>query len=138
MAAERFVIDACALIAYLNGEDGANVFDELLQRADNHTAELHASSVNLYEVYYDCLRRDEQTAQQLLVDLYHLPLLIVETFERNLMVAAGHFKVRYRVSLADSIALALAQQLGARLVSTDHHEFDPIEQAGEVQLKWLR
>jgi predicted nucleic acid-binding protein len=54
------------------------------------------------------------------------------------MQAAGFFKVNYRISLADSIALAMARQLGARLVSTDHHEFDPIEQAGAVQFKWMR
>lgn len=63
---------------------------------------------------------------------------LMETINRNLMQAAGFFKTKYRVSLADSIALALAQQLDARLVSTDHHEFDTIEKAGIIQLLWLR
>ena len=138
MAAERFVIDACALIAYLNGEPGADVVDELLQLAHSGAAELYASSVNVYEVYYDCLRRDEQTARQLIEDVYQLPLTVIETIDRALMQAAGSFKVIYRISLADSIALALTRQLEARLASTDHHEFDPIEQAGAVQFKWLR
>ena len=138
MATERFVVDACALIAYLNGEPGADVFDELLQLAYTHGAELYASSVNIYEVYYDCLRRDESTARRLVDDVYHLPLIVIEALDRGLMEMAGAFKVRQRVSLADSLALALAQHLNASLVSTDHHEFDPIEQSGAVQFKWLR
>lgn len=138
MAAKRFVIDACALIAYLNGEPGSDVFDDLLRQSRNGEAELYASSINIYEVYYDCLRRDTQTAQQLLDDLYCLPMTIMETIDRNLMQAAGIFKTKYRVSLADSIALALAQQLDVRLVSTDHHEFDSIDKAGIIQFMWLR
>jgi uncharacterized protein len=63
MAANRFVIDACALIAYLNGETGADAIDDLLRQSRNGEAELYASSINIYEVYYDCLRRDAQTAQ---------------------------------------------------------------------------
>lgn len=138
MAAKRFVIDACALIAYLNGEPGSDAFESLLQQSRNGEAELYASSINIYEVYYDCLRRDTQTAQQLLDDLYCLPMTIMETIDRNVMQAAGFFKTKYRVSLADSIALALAQHLDARLVSTDHHEFDTIEKAGIIQFLWLR
>jgi predicted nucleic acid-binding protein len=70
--------------------------------------------------------------------VYRLPITIIETVDRNLMQAAGFFKINYRVSLADSIALALAQQLDVRLVSTDHHEFDTIEQAGIIKFMWLR
>ena len=101
-------------------------------------AELYVASVNIYEVYYDCLRRDEQTARQLVDDVYQLPLMVIETIDRTLMQAAGSFKANYRVSLADSVALGLTRQLSARLVSTDHHEFDPIELVGTVQFKWLR
>ena len=39
---------------------------------------------------------------------------------------------------ADSFALALAAQLDASLISTDHHEFDDVEKSGEVKFFWLR
>ncbi|HSN75666.1 MAG TPA: hypothetical protein VL334_11365 [Anaerolineae bacterium] len=68
--AERYVFDACALIAYLNDEVGA--------------------------------------------------------------------KVAYRISLADSVALGLTQQLDASLVSSDHHEFDRIDQDGKLRFHWIR
>jgi predicted nucleic acid-binding protein len=51
---------------------------------------------------------------------------------------AARFKARFRISLADSVALALAVVCDAPLVTCDHHEFDPIETAGEVRFLWIR
>ena len=135
---ERYVLDACALIAYLNDEAGAESIEELLTLARKEQAQIYVAAVNVYELYYDCLKRDAATAQQLLEDVYGLPLTVIESLDRPAMQKAGGFKVAYRISLADSIALGLAQQLGARLVSSDHHEFDPIEQDGKIQFKWIR
>ena len=94
--------------------------------------------MNVYELFYDCLKRDTATAQQLVDDVYGLPLTVVEALDRALMQHAGGFKTAYRVSLADSVALGLAQQHNAHLVSSDHHEFDPIDGDGKVQFWWIR
>lgn len=94
--------------------------------------------MNVYELFYDCLKRDPTTAQQLVNDVYDMPLVVVETFDRPLMHHAGSFKVAYRISLADSVALGLAQQLNAYLVSCDHHEFDPIDRDGQARFWWIR
>jgi hypothetical protein len=47
-------------------------------------------------------------------------------------------RLHYRVSLADSVALGLAQQHNAHLVSSDHHEFDPIDEDGKARFQWIR
>lgn len=135
---ERYVFDACALIAYLNDENGAVIVADLLSRARNQQTQLYAAAVNVYELYYDCLKRDADTARQLLDDVYSLPISVVETFDRPMMQAAGDFKVAYRISLADSIALGLAQHLGAQVVSSDHLEFDPIDRDGKARFRWIR
>lgn len=135
---KNFVLDACALIAYLNDEPGAEKVESLLDQAREGRVQLHVASVNIYEVFYDCLKRDAGTAQQLIENIYTLPIIVVESLNRSLQDAAGWFKVTYRISLADSIALGLAQTLDARLVSTDHHEFDQIEREGKMQFYWLR
>ncbi len=135
---ERFIFDACALIAYLNDESGADKVESLLDQARRGRVQLHMVSVNIYEVFYDCLKRNEATAGDLVSDLYDLPITVVETLDRSLMRAAGWFKVTYHISLADSIALGLAQELHARLVSTDHHELDQIDRDGKMQFYWLR
>lgn len=135
---ERFVFDACALIAYLNDEAGAEIVEELLESARQDKIELYVAAVNVYELYYDCLRRDNATAQELVEDIYDLPLTIVEELNRPLMQNAGKFKAKYRISLADSVALGLAQQLDAFLVTSDHHEFDTIERDGVIRFWWIR
>ena len=96
------------------------------------------AAVNVYELFYDCLKRDAATALQLVDDIYSLPLMVVEVLDRSLMQRAGGFKVAYRISLADSVALGLAAQLNARLVSSDHHEFDQIERDGKALFHWIR
>jgi predicted nucleic acid-binding protein len=135
---ERFVLDACALIAYFNDEVGAEVVEDLLERARQDRARLYVAAVNVYELFYDCLKRDAATAQQLVDDVYGLPLTVVEALDRALMHHAGGFKATYRVSLADSVALGLAQQHNAHLVSSDHHEFDPIDEDGKARFQWIR
>ncbi len=50
----------------------------------------------------------------------------------------GVIKVEERVSYADAFALALAERLHLPLVTTDHHEFDAIEQKGHFRFLWLR
>jgi PIN domain nuclease of toxin-antitoxin system len=51
---------------------------------------------------------------------------------------AAHYKNTYKVSLADSIALGLARLHKAHLVTSDHHEFDPIEAAADAKFLWIR
>jgi len=136
--ADRYVFDACALIAYLNDETGANVVEDLLTRAIQGQVELYVAAINVYELFYDCLKRDAATAQKLVDDIYGLPVTVVESVDRPLMNSAGRFKVGYRISLADSVALGLAQQLDAHLVTSDHHEFDQIDQDGSGRFHWIR
>lgn len=49
-----------------------------------------------------------------------------------------YLKKNYKVSLADSIALGFAKENQARLVTSDHHEFDPIDEAGDAKFLWIR
>lgn len=74
----------------------------------------------------------------MLTDLYALPLIVVENIDQSLVLLAAYFKTKHRMSVADSFALALATQLDAFLISTDHHEFDAVEKAGDAKFFWLR
>jgi predicted nucleic acid-binding protein len=40
--------------------------------------------------------------------------------------SAGTLKARGRISLADCFAVALAEREDAILLTSDHHEFDPL------------
>jgi PIN domain nuclease of toxin-antitoxin system len=136
---EKYVLDACALIAFLNDEVGAEKVEQLIEQAHSGEVELFTSSVNLYEVYYDALRHSSpEMADSLLTDLYTMPMTVIETIDRTMIRAAGYYKTAHSMSVADSFALALANQLDAHLVSTDHHEFDPVDNSGDAKFFWVR
>ena len=135
-----FVLDASALIAFLTAEEGSILVAKLIAQASQGETELHLAAINLFEVYYDYLKRgaNPTEAAEFLDALYNLPLTIADIFERPWLEKAANLKASYKISVADSLALALAQQLQALLVTADHHEFDEIEKADAAQFYWIR
>ena len=55
LAEEVYVFDACAVVALLQGEEGASVASSLLLEESNRCL-VHA--INAREIYYDLFRRD--------------------------------------------------------------------------------
>jgi predicted nucleic acid-binding protein len=51
---------------------------------------------------------------------------------------AGRLKATYKISLADSIALAQAIVVNGSLLTCDHHEFDAIEGKESLNFHWIR
>jgi PIN domain nuclease of toxin-antitoxin system len=130
------VLDACAVIAYLRDEGGADIVESALMESD---CVIHA--VNLCEVYKDCLARGEtqQQADEMVNDLYSIGLVSREDMDSIFWKFAGQLKAKYRrISLADCFALALASRAGGQLFSSDHHEFDPIVDDGICQITFIR
>ena len=130
------VLDACAIIAYLRDEEGAEVVEAAL--IGDHDCVVHA--VNLCEVYHDCVRRDGTArADALLEDLVSIGLVTREDMDTHLWKAAAGFKAKLaRVSLADCFAMALTQRLNAELVTSDHREFDPVAAQGLCPIRFIR
>jgi predicted nucleic acid-binding protein len=98
------------------------------------------SAINLLEVCHDAERRtgNPSGAREVMEKTAELDIEILWELSSALLFAASTFKSRGRISLADAIALALAQNLGASIVTADHHEFDPIERLGLVHFEWIR
>ncbi|NOT60006.1 MAG: hypothetical protein HOP19_07245 [Acidobacteria bacterium] len=42
----------------------------------------------------------------------------------------GRLKVAHKLSFADCFAVTLAQHAGGQLITSDHHELDPLAAAG--------
>ncbi|MDQ1329539.1 MAG: hypothetical protein QG641_2830 [Candidatus Poribacteria bacterium] len=136
---DTFVLDACALIAILNDEDGANKVDHVIQKAESKECLIYMNKLNLLEVYYIiCRKVGIKKADETLFDLLNTPLIIVDKLEDDVFKEAGRLKTKYKISLADSIALAEAKVRNAILVTADHHEFDPIDKDGEINFCWIR
>lgn len=139
MDKDIFVIDACSLIAFFNDESGAEKVEALFQKALDEEAEIFLHTINLYEVYYDCVRvKGKEKAEELLSEVSTLPIDIERGISNTLISEAGYFKVNEKVSLADSILLGLAKIKNASVISSDHHEFDVIEKKNLVNFFWIR
>jgi predicted nucleic acid-binding protein len=134
---KKYVIDACALIAYFRDEDGADKLEALFEAAPHNKFFMHA--VNLGEVYYDSLRvSGKEKAQALFEDVAKLPITLIWDLDEYFIELIGKYKTSYRVSYADCFLLALAERENAIVISTDHHEFDVIDNTGELAFYWLR
>jgi ribonuclease VapC len=128
------VLDSFALLAFLRGENGGGKVRQLLERAAERDQPLHMTEVNYAEVKYIITRKEgRQRWAQIAADLPALPLEF-HPATRALADTAADFKARYKMSLADAFAAALAREKKAQLVTGDR-EFKPLE--AELKIRWL-
>ena len=129
-------LDACSVIAYFRNEPGADVLQAIIEEPTSFLA-MHVC--NLGEVYYDFFRSDgHAAAQQAWSNALALPLELRRDSDDEFIQRVGVIKIEERVSFADAFALALAERLEVPLLTTDHHEFDAVEQKGHFRFMWLR
>jgi PIN domain nuclease of toxin-antitoxin system len=136
VAEMNYVVDACALIAFLRKEEGADKLRNLMKDPGNS---FYMHAINLCEVYYDtCRVSGENKAENLFEDIKQLPIQVIWGLDKNLVKLAGKYKSRYKISFADSFVLALAEKEKSIVISTDHHEFEPIAEKIGPEFYWLR
>lgn len=134
-----YILDACAMLAVLSNEPGADLVEGVYERAASGKVVLAMNIINLLEVYYDLIRAyGKERADDFYNEVKHLPLHIYQEISDDVFKEAGRLKVTYKISLADSIALAQTLVLGGELLTSDHHEFDPIEGCENIIFKWIR
>ena len=129
------VLDSFALIAYFRDEPGAQTMEDLLVSAGKRDNPLLMTDVNYAEVKYSVVKKDgaEAWAEAAKV-LQGLPIDFHST-TRSLVDIAADFKARFKLSLADAFAAALAKERKAELVTGDA-EFKPVER--EIKIHWLK
>jgi predicted nucleic acid-binding protein len=134
-----YVVDACALIAYLFDEEGSDLFENLLVKARNNSIEMIMHVANLGEVYYDIVKRNDVViAQETYQEVKQLPIRFEDRISDQMVYKIGDVKTTFRISYADAFAVAQAILSNAELITTDHKEFEPLEKAGILKIKWLR
>lgn len=136
---DKFVLDACSMIAFLYNEDGGYNVKRILEAAQQGNAEVYINKVNALEVYYNIFKAEgagkaEMFYQQLLT----LPIMLVENISDDVFKEAGRLKANYKMSLADALAVGEAVIKGAAVVTSDHHEFDVIESNESIKFEWIR
>jgi predicted nucleic acid-binding protein len=128
------VLDAYALMAFLEDEPGASHVRRLLLEAVKGEIRLAITTVNLGEVYYSITRSDSlEVAERIVGELTALPLEIVDV-GWELARQAARIKAQTPISYADCFAAGLARQMGCAVVTGDP-EFHRLED--QVEIEWL-
>lgn len=134
-----YVLDACALIALLEDEEGADVVSNVINLANRGQATVVMHNANLLEVYYAAYRtQGKKQADLMLNKIMKLPIIINNEITNEIFAEAGRLKATYKVSFADTFALAQAIVSDGALLTCDHHEFGEIEGKENINFKWIR
>ena len=129
------VLDSFALIAYFRDEPGAEAVENLLVTAGKKDTPLHMTDVNYAEVKYSIVKKDGGAAwEEAAKILQGLPIDFHST-TRALADTAADFKARFKMSLADAFAAALAKEKKAELITGDP-EFKAL--AKEIKIVLLK
>jgi predicted nucleic acid-binding protein len=116
----RFVFDAWALLALLQGEEpAASRVRQILEDAERGEAEVSLSIINLGKIYYRIGKAEgEREASSTLASIRRLAIATVSATDK-MVFAAATLKMHHTMSYADAFAVATAEQLGATLVTGD-------------------
>ena len=120
-----FVLDAWAILAFLQGEEpAATRVREVIEGAQEGTARLFISIVNIGEVYYRIGKLpNPKEADSVLKDLSLLPIEVISA-DDDTVLAAARLKMAHVLSYADAFAAVTAQQKDATLLTGDPELLD--------------
>ena len=134
-----YILDACAVIAFLSKEPGGAEVYALLRRAERGEIKLFMHNLNLLEVYYGLRRAHGEASSRTSLDyIKHLPITFLSEIVGEPFIEAGRLKANYKISLADAILVSEAFILGATVVTADHHELDAVERVEPIRFYWIR
>jgi len=129
-----YVLDANALLDFLDDGPGAARVEQLLEDAVRQTHPLLMSVVNWGEVFYHWWQHHgEESARSTMGRLRRLPLELLPV-DVSQAVQAGEIKARHKIPYVDCIAAALALSRQATLVTSDH-DFEKLGR--RIQVLWL-
>ncbi|GHV23563.1 hypothetical protein FACS189494_11600 [Spirochaetia bacterium] len=134
-----YILDACAIIAVLNAEKGAEKVIGLLEKAEAGEIIVLMHRANLLEVYYDRWKvMNADVAQAALRKIHASPITIVEPDTDTFLHEAARFKVVYGIPLGDCFLCAAASLFHGTIVTSDHNDLDPVEEAEQFPFLWIR
>jgi len=136
-----YVLDACAMVALINKEEGAEAVDRFFQQAMRGEIKLYMSIINLLEVYYGFIGDIGVTKTQEIMEVIdETPLDIINVISQSVYHEAARIKGTHRkLSLADSVGIATTVELDGIFVTSDHHELKVIaDKEPSVKFFWFR
>jgi len=134
-----YLLDACALLAFLNDEFGKGYekVKELLDRAVTNEITLCMSLVNLVEVYYRIIQlKGLETADAAMEPIKSLPIQFISVISDEIYLETARCKARYPMSLADAFLCGTAKSIAATIVTRDP-EIRLAEKPESLSVLWI-
>ncbi|MEO7931998.1 MAG: PIN domain-containing protein [Chthoniobacterales bacterium] len=129
------ILDSHALLTLLRSEAGSDIVRALLEKAAEKDIPLHMTEVNYAEVQTIVRRKAGNALWKTIADELTAAPIQFHPVDRKLADLAADFKTRFRLSLADACAAALAKEKKGQLVTGDP-EFQALEK--EIGITWLK
>jgi predicted nucleic acid-binding protein len=131
---KTYVLDANAILDYVQDGPGAATMERILREAIRHDAALMISVINLGEVFYWLWKhKGEQRARETVDDLALLGVQIVPV-DLPQALQGGELKALHRIPYVDCIAAALTLEQKATLVTSDR-DFEKLGR--QFPILWL-
>ena len=128
------ILDASAVMVFLQDEPGADDVRNLLLKAEEGGVKLAMSVVNLGEVWYAIARvKSPETADSYIQQIRGMAIEIVDV-DWPLARQAATYKAGEKISYADCFAAALAKARRGEVLTSDK-EFKVLE--GEIKISWM-
>jgi predicted nucleic acid-binding protein len=116
---KTYVLDANAVLAYVQDSPGAHRVERLLDEAFSQDPPLLISVANWGEIFYILWQeRGEESARRTIATLSRLPLQILPV-DLPQALKAGELKAVHKIPYVDCLAAALALLQQATLVTAD-------------------
>jgi len=136
---DTYFLDACALIALLSGEKGAENVKSLIQKAIDGEIIVKINQINLLEVYYHiCKIYDQNNANQAINKIKEFPIEIIKGLNDNVFNEAGRIKSKYKIPLGDSIVVAECIINNGILITSDYKDLARFEKDENIIINWFR
>jgi predicted nucleic acid-binding protein len=135
-----YVLDACALIAWLKNEPGADIVDGLLDRAEEDEIYLLINIVNLVEVYYGFMKDlGTDRAREIMQTVRETAVKVIDTTDGAIFEEVARLKSTLKgFSIADAFGLATASVYTGSFVTCDHHELGKFQGYVNSPFLWIR
>lgn len=129
---KSYVLDASALLRFIEDGPGAGRIEDLINQAESGRASLCISAVNWGEIYCVIYRTEGASQAETFSGQFGiLPIDVVEA-DRSRAEHAGRFRGKFRLPYADAFAAALAVEKAASLVTADY-DFKDVDEVIAVE-----
>jgi PIN domain nuclease of toxin-antitoxin system len=133
----KYILDACALIAITNKEPGCEFVHSIITLANQGKVELFMNKLNLFEVHYGFAKPNGMKhADRIVAGFRKQAIKIIDDISDEVMREASRLKTKHSMSLGDAILVGQASVLKASVVTADHGDFDKVEANENIKFTW--